>query len=90
MAPAAITFSQKIAEDLAIGGQDLIFVCGHYEGFDERIFNWVDLKNLHWGLCAHRRGVAGSGNHGCCVQIYSRSAWASLPVRWKIRLAPVC
>jgi tRNA (guanine37-N1)-methyltransferase len=44
MAPGGITFSQKIAEDLAIGGQDLIFVCGHYEGFDERIFNWVDAK----------------------------------------------
>jgi tRNA (guanine37-N1)-methyltransferase len=44
MAPGGITFSQKIAEDLAIGGQDLIFVCGHYEGFDERIFKWVDAK----------------------------------------------
>ena len=31
-------------EEYAHSGQDLIFVCGHYEGFDERIFNWVDEK----------------------------------------------
>ena len=30
--------------DSARSGQDLILVCGHYEGFDERIFNWVDEK----------------------------------------------
>lgn len=44
MSPGGATFSQQMAEDLAVSGKDLIFVCGHYEGFDERIFNWVDAK----------------------------------------------
>lgn len=36
MDPAGETFNQKIAEELA-EEEHLIFVCGHYEGFDERI-----------------------------------------------------
>lgn len=36
MDPAGETFSQKMAEELA-EEEHLIFICGHYEGFDERI-----------------------------------------------------
>lgn len=44
MSPGGDTFRQPIAEAWASRDQDLILVCGHYEGFDERIFNWVDVK----------------------------------------------
>lgn len=44
MCPGGSTLKQDIVEEYARSGQDLILVCGHYEGFDERIFNWVDEK----------------------------------------------
>ncbi len=40
-APAAFTFNQKKAKQLAKFNH-LILICGHYEGFDERILNHVD------------------------------------------------
>ncbi|HEY8464942.1 MAG TPA: tRNA (guanosine(37)-N1)-methyltransferase TrmD [Bacillota bacterium] len=43
LTPQGIPFQQAIARDLA-GEQHLILICGHYEGFDERIRNWVDLE----------------------------------------------
>lgn len=44
MCPGGRTLKQNVVEEYATCGQDFIFVCGHYEGFDERIFNWVDEK----------------------------------------------
>lgn len=44
MCPGGRTLKQNIVEEYARSGQDFIFVCGHYEGFDERIFHWVDEK----------------------------------------------
>jgi len=44
MCPGVKPLSQKCAEEYAQNGQDLILVCGHYEGFDERIFAFVDEK----------------------------------------------
>lgn len=38
--PAGQTFNQKIAEELAQEEQ-LVFICGHYEGYDERIKSLV-------------------------------------------------
>ena len=44
MCPGGRTLKQSIVEEYAHCGQNFIFVCGHYEGFDERIFHWVDEK----------------------------------------------
>lgn len=44
MCPGGRTLKQSIVEEYAHSKQDLILVCGHYEGFDERIFGWVDEK----------------------------------------------
>ena len=44
MSPGGTTFKQSLAEEWAKNEEGLIFVCGHYEGFDERIYHWVDLK----------------------------------------------
>lgn len=44
MTPSKTVLTQKIAENLANEQKDLIIICGHYEGFDERIFTLVDQK----------------------------------------------
>jgi len=41
--PAGKIFSQKIARELAQQNQ-IIIICGHYEGVDSRIEKFVDLK----------------------------------------------
>ena len=44
MSPGGCTCKQLLAEEWAKNEKGLIFLCGHYEGFDERIYHWVDLK----------------------------------------------
>ncbi|MDY6303898.1 MAG: tRNA (guanosine(37)-N1)-methyltransferase TrmD [Succiniclasticum sp.] len=44
MSPGGVTFSQSLAEQWARQEAGLIFVCGHYEGFDERVYHYVDAK----------------------------------------------
>ena len=43
LTPDGKTFNQKIAYDLS-NKKHLIFICGHYEGFDERIRTLCDLE----------------------------------------------
>lgn len=43
MTPDGKTFNQKIAVDLS-KKKHLIIICGHYEGFDERIRTLVDME----------------------------------------------
>lgn len=40
LSPQGRVFSQERARDLS-GKKNLVFVCGHYEGVDERIMDWV-------------------------------------------------
>jgi len=42
LSPQGKTFNQKKARQLVNSKYDLILVCGHYEGFDERIRDYVD------------------------------------------------
>jgi len=42
MTPQGKVFKQSMAKEFAQSGEDLILVCGHYEGFDERIRSLVD------------------------------------------------
>lgn len=44
MTPQGKPFKQEIAYDFATNIKHLILVCGHYEGFDERIRDYVDLE----------------------------------------------
>lgn len=41
LGPKGRKFDQQIAKELS-KEKDLIFLCGHYEGIDERIYNYVD------------------------------------------------
>ena len=43
MTPQGIPYKQNIARELKLK-KHLILVCGHYEGFDERIRNFVDME----------------------------------------------
>lgn len=43
LSPQGKTFNQKMAADLALKDH-LIFICGHYEGFDERIRRHADMQ----------------------------------------------
>lgn len=43
MTPSGKTYNQEVAYDLSLK-KHLIILCGHYEGFDERIRSIVDLE----------------------------------------------
>ncbi|MCH3915609.1 MAG: tRNA (guanosine(37)-N1)-methyltransferase TrmD [Acidaminococcaceae bacterium] len=44
LTPGGRPLTQNIVKELAAGKKDLIFVCGHYEGFDQRILDKTDLQ----------------------------------------------
>ncbi len=44
LTPRGETFKQSTAKDLALNGKDKIFVCGRYEGYDERVTSIVDKQ----------------------------------------------
>ena len=44
MTPVGASLGQERVCDLAGSGRDLILLCGHYEGFDERILEEADLR----------------------------------------------
>lgn len=48
MTPQGKTFNQGIAQDLA-KEEDLVFLCGHYEGIDERVLEEIVTDNLSIG-----------------------------------------
>jgi len=43
LTPQGVSYNQNLAYDLS-KEKHLIFICGHYEGFDERIRSLVDLE----------------------------------------------
>jgi len=48
MSPQGKTFSQSMAEELS-QEKDLIFLCGHYEGIDERALELIGVENVSIG-----------------------------------------
>lgn len=42
MAPEGKMLSTTLAKEMADAKQDIILLCGHYEGFDARIYEYVD------------------------------------------------
>lgn len=43
LGPRGKTFNQEMAKKLS-QEEELIFVCGHYEGIDERVYKYIDLE----------------------------------------------
>ena len=48
MTPQGQVFHQKLAEELA-QEEDLVFLCGHYEGIDERVLEEIVTDNMSIG-----------------------------------------
>lgn len=48
LSPQGAVFSQKMAEELA-REEDLVFLCGHYEGIDERVLEEVVTDHVSIG-----------------------------------------
>lgn len=44
LTPRGKTFTQKIAINIANNYEDILIMCGHYEGIDERIYKYFDLE----------------------------------------------
>ena len=44
MSPQGMTHHQAYAEELALNQKHIVIICGHYEGFDERIRSLADLE----------------------------------------------
>ncbi|NKB82527.1 MAG: tRNA (guanosine(37)-N1)-methyltransferase TrmD [Nitrospirales bacterium] len=47
--PQGIPFTQRIAQDLSAEGRRIVWVCGHYEGFDERVFQHLHPEEISIG-----------------------------------------
>lgn len=43
LGPRGKAFNQEIAKELS-NEKELIFLCGHYEGIDERIYDYIDME----------------------------------------------
>lgn len=43
LGPRGKTFNQHMAKELA-KEEELVFLCGHYEGIDERVYKYIDLE----------------------------------------------
>ena len=43
LTPDGVTYNQNFAKDLSLK-KHIILICGHYEGFDERIRSFVDME----------------------------------------------
>lgn len=43
LGPRGKTFNQEMAKELS-SEEDLIFLCGHYEGIDERVYKHIDME----------------------------------------------
>lgn len=42
LTPQGKKYNQSVAKEFAADNKDLLLICGHYEGFDERIRDYVD------------------------------------------------
>ena len=43
MTPQGVKYNQSVAKEL-VKNDHIILICGHYEGFDERVRNFVDME----------------------------------------------
>lgn len=47
--PQGLPFTQRMAEELSREARRLVFLCGHYEGFDERVRLGLDAEEISVG-----------------------------------------
>ncbi len=61
MCPQGRPFTQAIANELS-HAEHIVFICGHYEGYDERIREHLVTMRFLWGLCINWWRTASNGN----------------------------
>ncbi len=44
MTPAGKTLNQSLVRNMAKAANNLIIICAHYEGYDERVLSFVDMR----------------------------------------------
>ena len=47
--PQGVPFTQPLAEELSQSPQALVFICGHYEGIDDRVRSGLDAEEVSIG-----------------------------------------
>ena len=47
--PQGIRFSQGLARELSLESRPLVFICGHYEGIDERVRAGISIEEISLG-----------------------------------------
>ena len=84
MTPQGKTFNQNIAEDLA-KEEDLVFLCGHYEGVDERVLEMIATDYLSAGDYVLTGGELPAMMMIDCISMCLRSSRHSTITFWSIR-----
>ena len=49
MSPRGRVLTQEMVEEIAAGGQDLLLLCGHYEGVDQRVLDYWNMEEVSIG-----------------------------------------
>ena len=90
MTPQGRVFSQAIAEELA-ARDELILICGRYEGFDERVRRHLATDELSIGDYVLTGGELAAMVVIEAVSPVGRPVWSvHLSLRRTIRLRPAC
>lgn len=71
LSPRGRTFTQEIARELA-GEESLLLICGRYEGFDERIFSFVDMELSLGDVVLHGGEAAAMAVIEAVVRLHPR------------------
>ena len=97
MTPQGRPFTQRIAEELA-QEENLVFLCGHYEGIDERLIEEIVTDEISLGDFVLTGGELAAITIIDAVPVWCLVYWArknplrmkvSLMVFWNIRSIPV-
>ena len=49
LTPRGTRVEQRVVEEIALGPNEIVFVCGHYEGIDERVIERFGIRSLSIG-----------------------------------------
>lgn len=68
LTPQGKVLNQTMVEELALE-DDLVLLCGHYEGIDDRVLQEVVTDYISIELCFNRRRTRCNGAGGCGIAV---------------------
>lgn len=71
MCPQGRPFTQEIAQELS-EAKHIVFICGHYEGYDERIRKHLVTDEISMGIMSNWWRVTSNDDDRCNSEAYSR------------------